>query len=98
MSWLEKAKKLAAEKIFVLEQADQETANMRWDTCWHCDKMEHEKKICTICGCYIEIKIWAKTSRSPARPMGEVTHCPLGKWNDLEITNYYRAEDGKEPL
>lgn len=98
MNWLEKAKKLAAEKVLVLEQADQATADARWHTCWYCEQMDHEKKICKTCGCYLEIKIWAKTSRAPNRLTGEITHCPLGKWNDLEITNYYRTEDGKEPL
>jgi hypothetical protein len=31
----------------------------------------------------------------------EVTHCPLAKWGgeqELEIVNYYRRLDGKEPL
>ncbi len=98
MSWLDDVKKLAATKVLVMEQGDQATADMRWDICWQCPRMEHSNRTCMECGCYIETKIWSKISRSPARMLGEITHCPLGKWNDKEIANHYRAEDGKEPL
>ena len=98
MSWFDEVKKIAAEKMLVLEQADAATADMRWKTCWGCDQMEHSNKTCRICGCYIEMKIWSKSSRSLARPTGEITHCPLGKWEDKDLANHYRAEDGKEPL
>jgi ribosomal protein L32 len=98
MSWFDEVKKLAAAKILVMEQTDPQTAEMRWKTCWQCDQMEHTHKTCLQCGCYIEAKIWSKISRSPSRPMGEITYCPLGKWNDKELTNHYRVEDGKQPL
>jgi hypothetical protein len=98
MSWFDEIKKIAAGKMLVLEQVEQPVADMRWKTCWHCDQMDHSNKTCRTCGCYIEVKIWSKTSRSPARPMGELTHCPLGKWEDKEVANHYRAEDGKPPL
>lgn len=98
MNWLDAAKKLAASKMLVLEQTDAQTAEMRWNTCWYCEQMNHSNKTCRSCGCYIELKIWSKISRSVNRPMGELTHCPLGKWQDKEITNYYRTEDGKEAL
>lgn len=98
MSWLDEVKKLAAAKVLVLEQVDAATADMRWKTCWNCDQMDHSNKTCRTCGCYIEVKIWSKNSRSPARPMGELTHCPLGKWEDKDIANHYRTLDGKAPL
>lgn len=98
MSWFDSFLKATAGKVLVLEQTDAETADMRWKTCWGCEQMDHSDKRCRLCGCFIEVKIWSKTSRSAHRPMGEVTHCPLGKWNDKEITNHYRAEDGLEPL
>ncbi len=98
MSWFDDVKKLAASKVLVYSQTDQETADMRWKTCWYCDQMNHENKRCMACGCYIEVKIWSKTSGSIQRPLGEITHCPLGKWNDREIANHYRAEDGYPPL
>jgi hypothetical protein len=98
MSWLDEAMKLAATKVLVLEQADQATADMRWKTCWACDQMDHESRRCRDCGCFIETKIWSKTSRSAARMLGEITHCPLGRWNDKDIANHYRALDGKTPL
>lgn len=98
MSWFEKAKLLAAQTVFVLEQVAQETADARWKTCWQCDRMDREARKCRECGCLLQAKIWAKTSRSPARMMGEITHCPLGRWDDKDIANHYRREDGREPL
>ena len=99
MSWLDKVKKFLAVKLLVTDQGiDQQTADMRWETCWNCDRMNHENRTCMECGCFIEAKIWSKTSRSINRPLGETTHCPLGKWNDKALTNRYRKQDGKDPL
>lgn len=98
MSWLEDMAKLAADKVLVKEQVEQDVADMRWSTCWTCEQMNHESKRCNLCGCFLENKIWAKVSRSMHRPLGEITHCPIGKWNDKDITNHYRALDGHPPL
>lgn len=98
MSWLDKAKQLAAAKILVVEEGDQQTADMRWQICYPCEYRDQTENVCTLCGCPISAKIWSKISRSLARPFGEVTHCPMGKWNDKEITNYYRQVDGEPPL
>jgi hypothetical protein len=98
MSWMQDLLKLAADKVLVKEQVEQDVADMRWQTCWPCENMDHENKTCKICGCFIELKIWAKVSRSPQRPMGEITHCPIGKWQDKDIANHYRELDGKPPL
>lgn len=98
MSWFEEAKKIAAAKVLVMEHVDQATAEMRMNVCLTCDKMDREHVKCSICGCYLEGKTWSKISRSKNRPLGELTHCPLGKWNDMDIANHYRQLDGLWPL
>lgn len=98
MSWIEDAKKLAAATVLVKETVDDELAAWRFSICNACELLDRERIVCTVCGCYMQIKTKAKTSRSPARPLGEVTHCPMGKWNDKDICNHYRAIDGKELL
>ena len=98
MSWFDDMLKLAADKMLVKEQVEQEVADMRWATCWPCENRNQERNMCNICGCFIDTKIWAKVSRTVARPSGEITHCPIGKWNDKDIANYYRTLDGKPPL
>ena len=99
MSWIDEAKRLAATAVLVRERIDDPVlADFRGRVCTRCTKLDREKLRCTECGCYLKSKVWSKINRSPQRPLGEVTHCPLGKWRDLEIANHYRAQDGKPPL
>ncbi len=98
MNWKDKALQLAASKILVIEEVDQEEADRRMSICRACPKLNQENSRCTECGCFMEVKTKCRVNRSPARPLGEVTHCPLGKWGDLEIVNHYRAIDGKVNL
>lgn len=91
------AKKLAAANVLVKEKVDDETAACRMEICQKCE-MLNEKITCMVCDCLMELKTKSKINRSPQRPFGEITHCPLGKWGDIDIANYYRAEDSKEPL
>ncbi len=98
MGWFDDLAKLAADKVLVKEQVEKDVADMRWATCWGCEHMDHEKKVCKLCGCFLEVKIWAKVSRAKHRPLGEITHCPIGKWNDKDIANHYRVLDGYTDL
>lgn len=90
--------KLAAKKVLAQEPVDDLEASRRMAICNACPSLIIEGLRCGECGCYLEIKTRCKTNRSFARPNGEITHCPLGKWGDIEIANYYRAQEGKELL
>lgn len=98
MSWIDEAKKLAAAPTLVREKVDADTARRRATVCTDCDRLDRKRMKCTVCGCYLKVKVWAKVNRTRARPFGEVTHRPLGKWGDLDVANHYRAIDGKPLL
>lgn len=71
----------------------------RMNTCKKCPNFNAETMQCGVCGCYMDVKTTLLRNRNPyAAGRVEVTHCPEGRWNDLEIANYYRAIDGKELL
>lgn len=56
-----------------------------------------EGRRCNHCTCPIDAKaglLFNKNSRKWFRI--ELTHCPLGKWDDKDIANYYRKMDGKD--
>lgn len=96
MSWFEDAQRLAAATMLVREKVDDPTlAAWRMSICRSCDQFDAEHIKCRVCGCWLELKTESKVNRSPKRPLGEVTHCPLGKWNDEEIAAYYHAQDQK---
>jgi len=98
MSWIDEAKRLAAATVLVRERVDPETAKRRSRVCHPCPELEKPQLRCKVCGCYMKAKVWSKVNRSPRRPLGEVTHCPLGKWGDADVANHYRSLDGKPPL
>ena len=86
----------AADLVFVKEHVSEELAKWRINICLTCPNFQKKLKRCGVCGCFLEAKTKSKTNRSPKRPQGEETHCPLGKWNDKETANFYRALDGLE--
>lgn len=46
---------------------------------------------CMECKCIIAAKAKSLTNRNPKKwGRIELTHCPLGKWNDEEIMEYYK--------
>lgn len=99
MGWIDEAKRLAAATVLVKEKIDDPVvADFRGRVCTRCTKLDRAALKCSLCGCYLKVKVWSKVNRSPARPLGEVTHCPLGKWHDTDIANHYRAADGQPPL
>lgn len=70
----------------------------RKGTCSGCNY--NVDKTCIVCKCILSVKIESYTNRtlnSLGLPLGpiEKTHCPKGKWNDLDTANYYRAKKGK---
>ena len=93
--WLDEVKKLAAGIAIVQEHVSDDVAKTRYEICLQCPKRGEENNTCAACGCYLDLKTKAYSNRTFERPFGEITHCPLGKWGDLEIANYYRLADGK---
>lgn len=99
MGWKDEILKVAASTVLVVENVDDKTAAERMAICRACTPFFDPEQIrCKDCGCYLEVKTKCKTNRTPARPLGEVTHCPQGKWGDLETANFYRAQDGRDLL
>jgi len=92
------ALKLAAKNVLVNEVVDEETAAERFKACVGCDKRILSTNQCVICNCFLDIKCGAKTNFNMLRARNEITHCPLGKWGDVEIANIYREIDGKQLL
>lgn len=91
--------KAAADKILGGEKLNNlHIVEARMKTCLECPNFNTENERCRICLCFMEIKTTYLTSLNPAKGRYEKTHCPLGKWGDLDIANYYRELDGKELL
>lgn len=44
-------------------------ASERLDICKQCPKLQQGLNVCTLCGCFMNIKVRIYSS-----------HCPLGKW------------------
>lgn len=73
--------------------------NERLDTCKKCENYDINNDKCGVCGCYMEIKVGLKYNRNPKKGGRiEITHCPMGKWNDIETANVYRKIDGLSSL
>lgn len=83
--------------ILVEKYTTQEIADKRISVCETCSKRQGDK--CGICGCFYELKAEMEFNKNPKKFFRiEETHCPLGKWGDVEIANRYREKDGKPLL
>lgn len=89
---------LLASKLIVKEEVDEQEAKRRMAVCFGCEKRDEKENVCDVCGCFLDLKTRAKTNWNAKRLRNEITHCPLGKWNDKETANLYREMDGKELL
>lgn len=69
---------------------DEEIVHFRRVTCLACPEMNHEHKTCNVCGCFLDLKTRSKTNRTKRGI--EVTHCPLGKWDDKDIAEHYAEQ------
>ena len=98
MALIDELLKIAADKVISTEKIDPFVAGHRMLTCEACDKMDKKEVRCKICKCYLEVKTKTKTNLNPKKLRYEVTHCPLGRWDDLETANRYRELDGLPPL
>jgi hypothetical protein len=98
MTLKDKILHLMAETLIVKEKVSDEVANERMSVCIACEYRDKEENKCKKCGCFLDLKTACLTNWNPKKNRNEVTHCPIGKWNDLETTNQYRLIDGLEPL
>lgn len=97
-SILEQAKYYLAEKLIVKEYVDDTTAKERRAVCADCPHRDTEEDKCLKCGCFLELKTRSRVNWRVSRNRNEITHCPLGKWGDVETANFYRGLDGLEPI
>lgn len=89
MSVIDNIKHALAGALIVGEKVSDEVAAWRMSICQAC---EHRRdNVCGVCGCFLDLKAKSATNFNPAKMRNEVTHCPLGKWNDEEIANHYRS-------
>lgn len=90
-------KKSASIVLSAGEHNDEALTLSRMNTCKRCENFNSETMQCGICGCYMDVKTTLLRNRNPyAAGRVEITHCPQGRWGDLDIANYYRGIDGKE--
>lgn len=90
--------KKSALMLFTVEDLeDEKLKNKRIKICEACPEFKKQRRVCSVCSCFIDIKAGLKQNRNPKkRGRIEITHCPLGKWfeGEKEIANYYRQIDG----
>jgi len=98
MGILEQVKHYLAENLIVKEGVDTETADWRFEICLKCPYRDAEENKCLQCGCFLDLKTASRVNWRPSKNRNEITHCPLGKWNDKEIANEYRRLDGLKLL
>lgn len=70
---------------------DQKVVKDRYEICKGCDKHDAESDECAICTCFMEEKTKLLKHHDPKLETVIVTHCPLGKWGDKEIANFYKS-------
>lgn len=94
-----KAKHNLSQIAFVGNKVDDELRQKRIEACKGCLKyFDEENEECLKCGCVLKTKWNLKEFFNPIKLRNEIAHCPLGKWDDLDIANYYRFIDGKKTL
>ena len=98
MRLIDEILKIAADKILVFEHIGDDIAAKRMEACQECPMMSKGDLRCKICKCFLEVKTTTKTNLNLKRGRKEITHCPLGRWGDLETANEYRQLDGLAPL
>lgn len=94
MSLKDKVLELAAKKVLQVSQVDPEIQKFRMSVCLQCEKRDTESNKCKVCKCFLAVKTDTAENLNPKKLRYEITHCPLGRWNDLETANQYREIDG----
>lgn len=89
MNTIEKITHTLADALIVDKKVSKEVAEWRMSICQACEHRNDNK--CGVCGCFLDLKTKSATNFNPKRMAYEVTHCPLGRWDDEEIANHYRS-------
>lgn len=77
---------------------DDELKAKRLSICNSCPNLDSDRR-CKICTCFVDAKVGIKVNKNPLKLFrSEVTHCPIGKWDDKDLANHYRKIDGKNLL
>lgn len=92
---------IAGEVLIVRYVEDESVILFRKKVCYENSGVCFDDKIksCKICGCFMQSKWESEVNENIKKGFRrETTHCPLGKWGDKEIANYYLEIDGYELL
>jgi len=98
MDLLNRIGELAAKTFLQVGEVDEATRIMRVSRCNSCDMRDPESNRCKVCKCFLAVKTRTLENLNPKKARYEITHCPLGKWEDLETANEYRKIDGLPSL
>lgn len=91
----EALKTLARIALATGQDAPNELQALRLEVCRACPMLDAENMCCRSCGCYVEVKATMMQNYNPKKAgRKEETHCPQGRWGDVEIANRYRKIDG----
>jgi hypothetical protein len=98
--WWRMVAEYGVKKAIVVESldgnADADTIEMRKQRCSTC--IRNVYGVCKGCSCFIDIKVTTKVNLNK-RGEKEITHCPDGKWNDVNIVNFYKSlRNGKKKI
>lgn len=92
-----KAKRKAAELLFHGDKVSPEVVKMRVDRCSNgCKYFDPVKEECVKCTCVLSVKWKLHNFFHPLKLRNEIAHCPIGRWDDLELANYYNLIDEKK--
>lgn len=94
MSLIDELLKAGAKAVLEVTKVASEAAAQRMEICRGCSRFNAAKIKCNACGCYLEVKVECDTNYNPKKLRHEVTHCPNGLWNDVQVANEYRKLDG----
>lgn len=89
-----------AKEVLVVERMDDiDLVNWRKRQCEKniCAYFNAKDRMCMKCECYVDAKTVMKINNNPHKMMRhEITHCPEGMWNDKDIVNLYKYQDGED--
>jgi len=96
MNWINEVLKFGASQVFTVEDVEDSEKNIRLAICEGCKNFDPAGRKCLVCGCFMDVKAGTKIHRNVAKLRYEVTHCPDGKWMDVDLANSYRQIDNKD--
>lgn len=58
--------------------------------CRQCPYFDPVDTICNNCGCLLDVKWKSLINRKISTGETQVTHCPIGSWNDSDFAAFYK--------